>query len=226
MVKRIAAFLCACMLMLSVSAVVFAHEAPDKERDDCSISIVMHMGETKIPGGTLRLYRVGEIQENDGNYSWSPAGDFADCGLSFANVQSSDLAEELEKIAANLKPLKEESVGEDCEVVFSGLNTGLYLVVQSEAADGYQKAEPFLVSVPYYKEETGEYDYSVDAYPKVDVEKATETTVPSTTKPNDERLPQTGQLNWPVPLMMVLGLALMIAGWALRFGRKTEKYEK
>lgn len=31
-------------------------------------------------------------------------------------------------------------------------------------------------------------------------------------------LPQTGQLNWPVPVLAALGLCLILAGWALRCG--------
>lgn len=225
MVKRISALLAALVLMLSVSAVAFAHEVPDTERDNCSIRVVMHIGDTKIPGGTLQLYRVGGITENDGGYSWTPSGDFADCGLSFADVQSPELAQDLAKLAAKKTPLAEEKVGEDCTVAFTGLETGLYLVVQSKAAPGYEKAEPFLVSVPYY--EDGSYKYDVEAWPKVEIEKETPppTPAPPATKP-PEKLPQTGQTNWPVPLLMVLGLALMIAGWILRYGRKSGAYEE
>ena len=32
-------------------------------------------------------------------------------------------------------------------------------------------------------------------------------------------LPRTGQLNWPVPVLTLLGVGLFAAGWLLRFGR-------
>lgn len=38
-------------------------------------------------------------------------------------------------------------------------------------------------------------------------------------------LPQTGQLNWPVPVLAMLGLCLFSAGWALR-RREKDGYEK
>ena len=40
-------------------------------------------------------------------------------------------------------------------------------------------------------------------------------------KPKDPVLPQTGQLNWPVPVMCISGLMLISIGILLR-GRKTE----
>jgi hypothetical protein len=33
-------------------------------------------------------------------------------------------------------------------------------------------------------------------------------------------LPQTGQLNWPIPVLVILGLAMFSVGWNLRFGKR------
>lgn len=41
-----------------------------------------------------------------------------------------------------------------------------------------------------------------------------------------QKLPQTGQLNWPVPVLVILGLGLFAVGWILRFGKKKENYEE
>lgn len=43
---------------------------------------------------------------------------------------------------------------------------------------------------------------------------------------DEPKLPQTGQMNWPIPVMTVAGLALFIFGWYLCFGRKREGNEK
>lgn len=40
---------------------------------------------------------------------------------------------------------------------------------------------------------------------------------------NTSKLPQTGQLNWPVPVLICVGLALFVVGWVLFFRRKKEK---
>ena len=56
-----------------------------------------------------------------------------------------------------------------------------------------------------------------------------ETTKPSTDSPNEEtttgsdKLVQTGQLNWPVPVLAIAGLLLFSLGWAiLKFGKKED----
>ena len=57
--------------------------------------------------------------------------------------------------------------------------------------------------------------YDVDASPKVGA------TVPST--PDTPSLPQTGQLNWPVPVLACSGILLFAAGWCLnRKGKKEQ----
>ena len=48
---------------------------------------------------------------------------------------------------------------------FGDLEVGLYLVVQTTAAENYNVVNPFLVSVPI--QENGKYVYDVDALPKV-----------------------------------------------------------
>lgn len=35
-------------------------------------------------------------------------------------------------------------------------------------------------------------------------------------------LPQTGQLNWPVPVLAILGMGMFFFGWMLRYGRKKQ----
>lgn len=102
----------------------------------------------------------------------------------------------------------------DGEIAFTGLDLGLYLLVQHKAAKGYETAAPFLVSVPM--EEDGVLRYDVDASPKVELEKEPEPTSTTPPAPPDPRLPYTGQLNWPVPVLTVLGLGLLALGLALR----------
>ena len=86
--------------------------------------------------------------------------------------------------------------------------------------------EPFLVSVPM--EENGSYIYDVDASPKVELAKLpVEPSKPEQPElPGGSKLPQTGQLNWLIPLLVVSGLCLLSAGWLLLFGkRKSDRRE-
>ena len=107
-------------------------------------------------------------------------------------------------------------------VVFLNLQPGLYLVTQETEAAGYSKISPFLVSVPYLEE--GTYVYDVTARSKTALEQEISKSA-DLWEDKDDKLPQTGQLNWPVPLLAVSGLAVFVLGWYLRFGRKKDGYE-
>ena len=72
--------------------------------------------------------------------------------------------------------------------------------------------------------EDGQYRYDVTAAIKSELEREPETTVPPSTQPEDPKLPQTGQLNWPVPVLAAAGLGLFTLGLILR--KKEEPYEK
>lgn len=222
--KKIISLLIVMVWICCTSITAFAHDVPDMAREG-SVSITMHDGDTAVSGGSLTLYRVGDIQENDGDYSFVLAEDFAACDASLTDIQSAQLAKHLSVYAAENK-LKgtEKTIARGGTVVFDGLKAGLYLFVQEEAAAGYHNVEPFLVSVPMQEE--GQYVYDIDASPKVELEKAPETETTSPDKPSDSTLPQTGQLNWPIPILAVSGLALFAIGWVLRLEKKKDGYEK
>lgn len=229
MKKRMTTFVLSLLLLLGLSVPAAAHDVPDLTRQG-QISVTMAYQGKTVSGGTLTLYRVGQVHEDDGNYDFQPTGDFASCGASFADVTSSALAASLAQYAKNhdLSGVTKQ-VGADGKVAFSNLEVGLYLLVQNKAADGYRKAKPFLVSLPYL--EDGVYRYEVDASPKVELTRETTPTNPPKTPPKPStpktpggKLPQTGQLNWPVPVLSILGLCLFAGGWFLRFGKK-ERHE-
>lgn len=208
----------------------YAREVPDTAKKG-SVSVTMTCDGTVVSGGSLTLYQVGAVAENDGNYSFVLTGDFTDSGISLDDPESSETAAYLgEYAASNDLDGTRMDVANEGTVVFSGLELGLYLIVQDEAAVGYETAEPFLVSVPMY--ENGVYIYEVDATPKMSIRKGPEPNTPTepgtpTTPatPTEPTLPQTGQLNWPIPVLAVLGLCLSLVGWALRFGKKRDFYE-
>lgn len=219
--KRLLALLFTAALLLAINVTAYAHEVPDLERLG-TINVTMHCGETVVPGGTLTLYRVGDIVEDDGNYSFALSGVFAKSGLTLDDAQSPELAQNLAKYADKATGVTVD-VDKNGKAVFA-IEAGLYLLVQSKAADGYTPAAPFLISMPNW--ENDRYHYEVDASPKVSIQKAPAVSpMPVPTTP-PTKLPQTGQLNWPVPVLVVLGLALFSLGWGLRFGRRKDSHEK
>lgn len=213
------------LLLCSMSMTAYAHEVPDTSRGG-SITITMTYENKAVPGGTLTLYRVGTVAEDDGNYSFALTGEFTGSHADLTDPSSPDLAKSLAQYVSNQKLAgMTEIIGNDGKVSFSDLELGLYLLVQTDAASGYHSADPFLVSVPMY--EDGTYLYDVDGTPKVELEKRPTPTTPSSpTTPSIPTLPQTGQLNWPIPILAILGLMMFSVGWILRFGRKRDNYEK
>ncbi|MDY4953208.1 MAG: SpaA isopeptide-forming pilin-related protein [Candidatus Onthomonas sp.] len=231
--KRLPALFLAVLLLCTVGVTAAAHNVPDLSRKG-SITVTMHQGETVVSGGSLTLYRVGEVREEDGNYSFALTGDFTGCGQSLTNIQSAQLAKNLAQYVADHDLIgTTREINSSGTVTFPQLTLGLYLLVQNKAASGYNKAEPFLVSVPM--RENGTYVYDVNASPKVEVEKASEPDNPSPVKPSSptspqsvksqSKLPQTGQLNWPVPVLAVSGMCLFAIGWMLRSGKKKGSHE-
>lgn len=208
------------MAFLSVGA--SAHPVPEPGRKG-SITVSMRFDGEAVPGGSLTLYWVGEVSQDDGNYSFVPTGDFTGWGSAFGALDS---AEENARTAQSLKtfaqsqepPISgiEKQIGKDGMAKFTNLEQGLYLLVQTQAAPGYSPVNPFLVSIPY--EVKGEYCYDVDAQAKMELEQ-----LPKPPEKPGGKLPQTGQLNWPVPVLAAAGLGLFAIGWAIRFRRKQDK---
>lgn len=194
-------FLCMLLLVLRCSVTAPATELPDiRERGSITLS---------IPGGNLMLYPVGEICCDSDGISFHPTGDFSQWNGNLADLSSPSLAQNLATYAH-----RHNTVGTigypsaDGTVLFSDLNPGLYLLVQSEPAPGYEPMSPFLVSLPKYQD--GTYQYHIDANPKFQL-----TPLPTHPQPS---LPQTGQTNWPIPTLGTLGILFCLTG--LFFQRK------
>lgn len=200
-------------------AMASAHPVPEPGRKG-SITVSMQLGGRPVSGGSLTLYRVGEVSEDDGNYTFVPTGEFTRWGTDFGTLDS---AEQSAQTAHSLRYFALRSaiagttkeIGNDGKVTFSDLEQGLYLLVQTRSAPGYSRGNPFLVGIPYEKD--GEYLYDVDALAKTELERE-----PTPPKPPEGggKLPQTGQLNWPVPALAAVGLVLFGIGWGIRFRRK------
>lgn len=219
MVKRIASLVFALLLLCALPLTASAHDMP-QDRDDCTIELLVQYQNTPIDSGTLTAILVGYVDEDDGNYFFRQV--FTGQRLEDAHIQASDTPKEfLDFYNANKSKYDfsrktvsiKKGVGK-----FEDLSTGLYLIIQEKACDGYSKLSPCLISVPYL--EDGVYQYSVTAKLKTELEREPQPTKPSQTPSG--KLPQTGQLNWPVPVLALCGLVLFVSGWFLRFRGKRE----
>ena len=169
-----------CILALPVAA----HGVPDLDRAG-SIGVTMRYNGKAVSGGELTLYRVGEIKEENGDYSFVLTEDFVASKVSLDYVQSPEIAGKLadfarrQKIPGQLKKIDSEGKAE-----FQNLKPGLFLLIQNKAAQGYQCAKPFLVSLPML--ESDRYSYHLDASPKVS----------PGPQPDEPEPPKTGQSAW------------------------------
>lgn len=217
---RIAAVLFSAILLMTGTVPSYAAEWIDLNKEG-SISLTLLDKEKNQPvaGGEFTLYQVAGVAVDDGDLSFVYTNGWEECGIALDNLEDSALAGKLEgEIPASAAKVT-RMVGEDGTVKFSGLSLGLYLLVQTKTADGYNEVSSFLVSVPL--QEDGTYIYEVDASPKVEkasVNSETPNTPTEPAKPNV--LPKTGQLDWPIPVLSVAGILLFAFGWSLRRERK------
>ena len=210
--KHVISGLLALLFLLALPLSAAAHAVPDESRNGhCSITISMTYKGKAVRGGTLALYKVGDVAEDDGNYSFVPVEEIQADIPEFGDIESPDLAGRLAELKGKLTPVTSDpvTVDRDGNATFSDLTFGLYLVVQKTAAPGYGKTAPFLVSVPYLYAD--EYQYDVTSQPKTDLEREVKPTAPPSTG-GWNQLPQTGQLWWPVPVLACAGLGCIAVG--------------
>lgn len=193
-----------------------------------SVSVTMRdsMTQDTVSGGSLSIYKVADVVVENGNSFYKYTDKFSECIWSLEDLENSELASNLSAYVAENEVggatslIDEKGIGR-----FEELDLGLYLVVQTTPSEGYFSLNPFLVSVPII--ENDEFVYDVDATSKAEGL----TQVPSTDEPKPTpvttrrpgTLEQTGQLNWPVPVLIIAGLMFFALGWSLFLSQKRRK---
>lgn len=231
MKNRILSLLMALVLIfaLSVNASAAGTEAsmPDLDQKG-SLSFKMDVGGVSLSNGKLNLYYVATVVKVEENkYDFRLLDELTEAGAKLDTGKLNDRVQ-VEKLLAVSKDVLTASFTApivDGAVTFSDLDAGLYLVWQNnqDASDGYDAIQPFLISVPRWQD--GTYSMHVEAAPKVPFE-TEPPTEPPTTEPPPPQLPQTGQLNWPVPVMAIAGVVLFVVGWILCCSRKRIENEE
>ncbi len=220
MKKLIAILSAAALLIFGFGSIALAQDVPDITRPG-SISITMRCDGQPVAGGSLTIYRVADIAEDDGNYRFELTADYQQSNISLDDIGSPDTAAALAEYALMHEFAgQSKAIDESGSIIFDGLLPGLYLLIQDTPAPGYNNAAPFLVSLPRLVD--GIYIYDIDASPKVELEHGAEPTEPPATEPP---IPQTGQLNWPIPILTIVGISIFSAGWLICFGKKENKKE-
>lgn len=211
--KKLSCVLALVLSLAGTAVTAYAHEAVDLERTDCSLTIVMKYDGQPMNGGNLTLYRVGDVTENNGDFIFSMKPEI-DCQVDMEALQSEETAQAVSAcVQQNHISGKTVTVGNNGTAVFEDLTVGLYLVRQETAAEGFSPIKPFLISLPQWDGE--HYSYAVTAAAKTEPHKEPAPPDEPNT-PYGPKLPQTGQLNWPVPVLLVLGGVLLFTGIVMR----------
>lgn len=204
-----------CMVLALFLICSLALSAKAADADVGSIEIKVAYKDEKITGGSLIAVRVGYADEEKLVFRKVTNHD------EIKNIGESAAVTQMQNFYTSNKNthtfLIYKAEVKDGVAKFTGLPRGLYLISQDAAADGYKKLSDFLVTVPY----EGKLDVAVAS--KSSLEKEPETTETSSSSSSsgsgNKKLPQTGQLTWPIPWMTLGGLALFVFGWWLYFGK-------
>lgn len=172
-----------------------------------------------LAGDEYALCMVATLEETQGElqYQTLPAYSFADCD--WAQCSASQLREKALQLAPKVQERKDFAAIQQTDtsgtVIFRDLTPGLYLMIRTKPAPENTAyiSEPFLVSIPTVVNGTAAYQVVAEPKYRWDTTSPEPTVPPST--PNSS-LPQTGQLWWPLPVMIGLAVALMVAALACR----------
>ncbi len=210
-----------------LSTVAFA--APPENK--YSIDVDMQMPESSnIYDTQIYLYKVADAEiDTTGNLHMKPIKLFEN--LVFDNLTSEKVhilvdalcakiqyPEETSHTGANLAPVAIQKPEKDGKIHFKELDAGVYLLKKWDKEEP-QKLEmiPALVYLPSTDLESGKWQDHAIVSPKFSwipdpspvPDEADSPVVP------DPKLPQTGMVQWPIPIFLTLGLILLAVGYRI-----------
>ena len=245
--NSILTLLFALLLALPVSGIALAADTSvDLNHKTGSITLMLHEGggsSAPISGGAFALYRVADAVGRNGGFLCNYTPEFTGCPVSPDALEEEEAAKQLAVYAAKHAKEYAKAGADGSRVAFTGLPLGCYLVVQVGQMPSDDSIAPFLVPIPMRNTAGTGWVYDVDASPKVGPKpEQTSESVSQTVKPDvsekltsggsvspgpeEPSLIQTGQLNWPIPVLAVAGMLLFALGWALCFHKRSRHEPK
>ena len=216
--KTLCRLLCCIAILCLTAASLTASGAEAEIRG--SLSFDFSAADPAVTDGALELRQVAVWDESMTALTW--CGDFGGAGLDAKDLVELDDAWVLYAYAQELG-IPAETVSIEAGLgLAADLERGVYLVSQSVPFEGYRCVSPALIFVPYRPTSYSELIYDVEAVPKLEPledEPPTEPTPP----PPPPDLPPTGQINWPIPVLTLGGVALVILGFLLRREKRHER---
>ena len=84
--KRLPMLVVMVVALCLTSVPAYAHEVPDASRRG-TISVTMAYDGARVPGGSVTLYRVGDVVSDDGNYIFTLTSECAASGVSLDDLE-------------------------------------------------------------------------------------------------------------------------------------------
>ena len=169
----------------------------------------------------IAIYQVRAMTDGKTEYTEC----FKDCGLDATDL-SKDNIEQFEEFAKeNVEAMQIQSTDSKGQFVLTGLELGTYLLVQSNNQEKCTM-QTMLIEIPEVTSERG-INYTIIAEPKIskvyphggyEPEEPEEPVIQE-----DPEIPNTGVLNWPIPVLAIAGIVIFIVSWTLYYSKKKVK---
>lgn len=157
----------------------------------------------------VSIYQVSKRDEQ-GNFEFATG--FEKCTLDTDNLSESNLENLKIYARRNATPLFTKITDTNGKFILTNLDLGTYLFVQENKTDDITM-QTMLISVPELTVENG-LKYEVTAKPKILNKEIVDNNESSKTElVKDEELPYTGVLNWPIPVLVITGIAIFCVAW-------------
>lgn len=151
----------------------------------------------------VSVYKVSK-QDNDGNFIFEIG--FENCEIDIDNLSEENLDKLKAFAKSNAEPLYTKITDSQGKFTLENLELGSYLLIQENNLDSINM-QTMLITVPDLTIENG-LKYELQAKPKIN-----EILPEVPEEPLEEELPATGTLEWLVPVLGTIGLAIFCIAW-------------
>lgn len=219
----------ALLLIAPVSAADNRVPALSGEKSSVTVKFRYVDGSRSVPiaGARMAIYQVASLQVRGGGAVYTATPAYAPAGIQFEGMTaaaSKRAAAKLAVLAKKQSPRAAASTDAGGQARFTGLDPGIYLVMQTGAdgaARGYETLSPYLIMAPavVQTDSGNSWQYQVVSLPKPDV---VPKTAPPVNPPKPHHPPKSHRVKtgdtaraslWVGTLLLAAAAALMAVDW-------------
>jgi hypothetical protein len=165
------------------------------------------------------VYQIG-IKNEQGIFEYSVGFEKSDLNVDTFTEENINIIQEY--AVTNANPIFSKTTDSNGKISISGLEEGEYLLVQANNKDKYS-VQTILLQIPEVDID-GNCNYTITVKPKISEIEYPETEI-ANTQVSETRLPSTGILDWPIPVLLVIALVLFCIGWLKEFSTTKKKVD-